>query len=155
MSEQQLIESAEPIQHAHDQPAKLGNGKRLTARQIASLLSLHESGLAKTEIGRRLGCHHSTVDYYLDRFGDTREIARKKLENGALKLAETVVRTKNGDTALKALGKLDVVREDQAQGGNNILIAIGQQDNGKALEPPVITLSPQVSHDLHRLTDDK
>lgn len=124
------------------------HGKRLTQGQIAMILQLANANQTQLEIAQRVGCHPATVARTLDQFVDGRELARKRLENGALKLAATVVNTKDSAVALKALGKLDVVREDQASAGTNVLIAIGQPGQNApdaVLSPPTITalaLSP-------------
>lgn len=123
-----------PLKH----PAK---GKRLSQLQLVQILNLHKAGKNNTEIAGIVGCDDSTVGSVLNRFGaDTRDLARAALEAGAVKLAQTVVKTKDSAVALKTLGKLDVVREDQAGAGTNILIAMGQP--GSALEPPAISISP-------------
>jgi hypothetical protein len=120
--------------------------KHLTAKQIALVCQLSDAGKTGCEIAAILGCDDSTVSRTLQEFGDTREIARRKLEAGAMRLVQTVVETQDAGVALKALGKLDVVREDQAGAGNTVMIAIGQP--GQQLAPPVITLSPVSRNEL-------
>jgi hypothetical protein len=130
------------------------HGKRLSTQQIAAILTLASAGKNNSEIARTVGCDDATVGYHLEKFGDARELARKRLEGGALKLAATVVNTKDAGIALKALGKLDVVREDSGGAGTNVLIAIGQP--GQPLAPPALgdALSPSVSPVIHSLTVD-
>jgi hypothetical protein len=79
-----------------------------------------------------------TVSRTLDNLTDNRVLARRQLEAAAPSLVKTIRQSKDAATALRALGKLDVVREDNAGGGVNIAIAFGQAE---ALSPPVITLS--------------
>jgi hypothetical protein len=114
------------------------HGKRLSQQQIAIILMLSSSGQTEVDIARQVGCSQATVSRTLHQFGDGRELARKRLEGGALRLAETVVRTKDAGIALKALGKLDVVREDAQSGGNQMVVMLGSQD--APLSPPAITV---------------
>jgi hypothetical protein len=86
------------------------------------------------EIAEVIGCSQATVSRTLDAWVDTRPIARRLLEAGSIKLAQTVINTKNTETALKALGKLDVVREDKQEGGNQLVVMLGS--GGGPLEPP-------------------
>lgn len=125
-------------------------GKHLTQREIALALSMHGLDKPNSEIARVLGVHEATVGRLIDRFADSRDLARKRLEGGALKLAQTVVNTKDSTVALKALGKLDVVREDAAGAGNNVVVVMGNND--RPLDPPVIdvqtfAISPSLSPD--------
>lgn len=124
--------------------------KRLTKDDIALILNMAALGKTQTETASLVGCSLSTVSDTLAKFMDSRELARKRLEGGALKLAQTVVNTKDSTVALKALGKLDVVREDQAGAGNNVVVVMGQAD--RPLDPPVIeiqtfAISPSLSPD--------
>jgi len=114
-------------------------GRRLTHLQIAQILHLSAEGKSNLEIGRLVGCDDATVGRTLGRFGDTRILARKVLERGSVQLAETVVKTKDSAVALKALGKLDVVREDQAS-ETNIAILMGTPE--QPLLPPAIDITP-------------
>jgi DNA-binding MarR family transcriptional regulator len=118
-------------------------GKRLTQQQIGLILQLANAGRNQPQIAEQLGIDDSTVSRTLANFSDGRELARKRLEGGALRLAETVIRTKDAATALKALGKLDVVREDQASTGNQMMVMLGNAE--LPLSPPsidVFALSP-------------
>lgn len=103
------------------------NGKkhsRLTPNDRALIFNLAAKGnLTYEEIGKAVGCDKSTVCRVLQMV-DTRQAARVILESGAAKMADTVVNTKDAGTALKALGKLDVVREDSRGAGNNVLVVV-------------------------------
>lgn len=116
--------------------------KHLSVKQIAAIIRLTDEGHSQTVIASLVGCSQSTVSDTLIDFTDSREIARKRLEASALRLVETVAATKDSAVALKALGKLDVVREDQAQGGNQLLVMLGTMD--QPLSPPALLggLSP-------------
>ena len=92
------------------------NGKkhaRLKPHDRALIFRLAAKGnINQTEIAKAVGCGPATVSRTL-RLLDTRKEARTILESGAAKLADTVVNTDDAGIALKALGKLDVVREDK------------------------------------------
>lgn len=141
MSTQALAERSEVQTETIE---RVGTGRRLSKRQQALILSLHEQGKNCVEIGQAIGCAPSTVTRTLDAWVDTRPIARKLLEAGATKLVETVINAKDASTALKALGKLDVVREDQAQTGSQVVVMIGSQDS--PIEPPIIEIAPISAH---------
>lgn len=111
--------------------------KHLSVKQIASIVRLSDEGHSQTVIANLVGCSQSTVSDTLIDFTDSREIARRRLEASALKLVETVAATKDSAVALKALGKLDVVREDQAQGGNQLVVLMGTPD--QPLSPPPLS----------------
>ena len=133
-----MLEAQEPIAPPVEKRASNAGRKHLTTKQIALVIQLTDQGKTQVEISQLLGVADSTISRTLAEFGDTREIARKRLEAGALKLARTVANTKDAAVALKTLGKLDVVREDQAGAGTSVLIAIGQP--GSALAPPDIMI---------------
>lgn len=118
-------------------------GGSLSPDDRALVLRLGAKGMPQTEIAKVVGCHQATVSRTLALI-DTRTEARMILESGAAKLAQTVVDTDDAAIALKALGKIDVVRED-ANGGStqNFVLAIGQPGFVPAeLEPPVIDVTP-------------
>ena len=116
-----------------------GTGRRLTQREVATLMQLSEMGKNIPEIAQVLDCSVSTVHRTLEQWQDKRSLARKYLEANAPKLAKTVVRSKDAATALRTLGKLDVVREDGPNHSANVVIAIGQP--GQSLAPPTISIT--------------
>lgn len=138
MSADTALLSQPGVQHLSD-PAK-GNGRRLTQREVALLLQLSELGKSQTEIAQVIGCNISTVSRTLDQWQDNRQVARRFLEANSPKLAKTIVKSKDAATALRTLQKLDVVRDDQASGGSQVVVMIGTSD--QPLSPPVLTLSP-------------
>lgn len=86
---------------------------RLTPADRALVLRLLAKGnLTQAEIAKAVGCTQPTVSR-IAALLDTRKEARTILESGAAKLADTVVNTDDAGIALKALGKLDVVRDDR------------------------------------------
>jgi DNA-binding MarR family transcriptional regulator len=118
---------------------QLGKGKRLSMRAQSLMLQLADAGKTPSEIAQVLGVNCSTVTRGLDQLTDNRVLARRILDAAAPKLVKTIVDSKDAATALRALGKLDVVREDNANSGLNIAIAIGQP--GQSLAPPVIQIA--------------
>ena len=122
-----------------------GNAKRLTQRQIAQILQLDAADLPQSKIALQVGFSEATISRVLSEWSDTRDLARKRLEAGAEQLAQTVVRTKDSGVALKALGKLDVVREDTQSGNIQVAVMIGQPGQSLAPPPPILaTVSPEI-----------
>jgi hypothetical protein len=108
----------------------------LSPEDRAMILRLGAKGNAtQQEIAKVVGCNQSTVSRVLAML-DTRKEARTILESGAARLADTVVNTDDAAIALKALGKLDVVRDDKsgADGGDAIVISLGYRFAGSAAE---------------------
>jgi DNA-binding MarR family transcriptional regulator len=115
-----------------------GNGKRLTMKAMSLIMSLADAGKTQTEIAQVVGCSIPTVSRTLDNLTDNRALARRQLEAAAPQLVKTIKQSKDAATALRALGKLDVVREDGPQSTANIAIVIGQP--GQPLMPPSIAI---------------
>jgi hypothetical protein len=93
---------------------------KLAPEDRAMILRLAAKGnITQAEIAKAIGCDQSTVSRVLALL-DTRKEARAILESGAARLADTVVKTDDAGIALKALGKLDVVREDREGSGAHI-----------------------------------
>jgi len=132
------VQTSQDIDTQYPDTAK--HGKRLSLQDQALILQLSEAGKLGTQIAQIMGVDNATVSRTLKRFGDTRVLARKRLENGALKLTETLLKTTDGGTALKALGKLDVVRDDAERASAQVMVMIG--DSTRPLAPPDITITP-------------
>jgi ParB-like chromosome segregation protein Spo0J len=116
--------------------------ERLTATDRALILRLAAKGnLSQEGIAKAVGCSQPTVSRVLALM-DTRKEARTILESGAVTLAQTVVDTNDAGIALKALGKLDVVREDRGD-QTNIAILMGTPEHPS--EPPIITIPSEIS----------
>src|SRR5688572_29019749 len=93
---------------------------RLTPNDRALILRLAAKGnISQAEIAKAVGCDPSTVSRTLMLL-DTRKEARTILESGAARLADTVVKTDDAAIALKALGKLNVVRDDREANAGSI-----------------------------------
>jgi ParB-like chromosome segregation protein Spo0J len=107
---------------------------RLTPSDRALIFRLAAKGnITQAEIAKAVGCDPSTVTRTLQLL-DTRSEARTILESGAARLADTVVKTADAGIALKALGKLDVVREDTAPSGPQVMVVLGATID--PLQPP-------------------
>jgi DNA-binding NarL/FixJ family response regulator len=114
--------------------------KKLTALEndrIEQILQLSNDGKNQREIARALNIHQSSVSRTLSKYMGTLLSAKKTLESGARKLAETVVNTQDSSLALKALGRLNVVNDMLDQGG--IQVIIGSPSNMvDGLAPPIL-----------------
>lgn len=105
---------------------------RLAPEDRALILRLAAKGnLAQAEIAKAVGCSQPTVSRVLTML-DTRAEARVILDSGAARLATTVVNTDDAAIALKALGRIDVVRDHDGVTGSGVTINIG------TLPPPDI-----------------
>src|SRR5262245_57381227 len=121
---------------------------RLTPSDRALIFRLAAKGnCTQAEIAKAVGCDPSTVTRTLQLL-DTRSEARTILESGAARLADTVVRTTDAGIALKALGKLDVVREDGTPAGPQVMIVLGASVDplsGRSLSPVAVPRDPRRS----------
>lgn len=109
----------------------------------AKVLSLSRQGITQTVIAQQLGISQATVSRVLDRYIDTRELAKLRLHNSAASLAERVIKDANVEETLEVLDRIDVVAKRQSEGKHTggvqvVVLMPGQQQ----LEPPVIDLSP-------------
>ena len=138
MSDTELVQTSE-VQTLSD-PAK-GNGRRLTQREVAICLQLADAGKSTVEIAEVLHCHNTTVGRILAQWADDRHLARRYLEANTLRAAKTVLKSRDGNVALKLLGKMDIVREDAVNGGNNMVVVLGS--NAETLLPPAINITPK------------
>lgn len=138
-----LQEQAEAMLETIDASDANRKHSKLTPMDRALIFRLHAKGnLQQQEIARAVGCDPATVSRTLKLLDTTKEAA-VILKSGAAKLAQTVVDTDDPAIALKALGKLDVVRDDGAGHsiGAGIVINIGMP--GKPLDLPVIDVTPK------------
>ena len=131
---------------------KPNRGKsHLSYPEIGLALKLREEGLTQTEIGQRLDRDTSTICDLLANFVDTRPLATKYLQHRAMSFARKVSQDANVEESLEMLDRLEVVPKrqiDSSQAGH-VNIVIGMP--GHPIGPD---LSPSVTIDLHKLTDD-
>ena len=100
---------------------------KLTHGEIILALRLHQDGLTQTEIAHRLACHRSTICRLLADYADTRELAKHKMQHGALKLAERVIAEADVEQSLEVLDRLEVApkrQTDTSRSGVQILIGM-------------------------------
>jgi hypothetical protein len=120
-----LQNHAEALLEKIDQRERTGG--KLQPEDRALILRLAAKGnLSQEEIAKAVGCSQPTVSRVLALL-DTRKEARTILESGAARMATNVVDNGDPDLHLKALAKLDVVREDREGAGVNVgpIVIIG------------------------------
>ena len=138
---QSLQEQAEAMLGTIDETQAAKKSARLTPNDRALIFRLALKGnLMQSEIAKAVGCDPATVCRTL-KLLDTTEEARLIMKSGAAKLADTVVNTDDAGIALKALGKLDVVRDESGGVGIGVTINIGQP--GQPVTLPVIDVTPR------------
>ena len=125
--------------------------KHLSYPEIGLALKLRDEGLTQVQIAQRLDRDKSSLCELLAQFVDTRPLATKYLQSRALSFAQKVSHDANVDESLEMLDRLEVVprRQVDHSKANQVNIVIGMP--GKPVGPD---LSPSVTVDLHRLTDD-
>lgn len=119
---------------------------RLTQLEIKRLFQMHSAGMTQQAIAEQLGCSQRTVSTWVQDLTDTTDLAKLYLRGQALRMSQNVV--KNGRAADHniALKGLNVLEEQQA-GGLTIVVGAGS-------DVKIGILSPSVSQDIHRLSDD-
>ena len=112
----------------------------------AKVLSLDKQGFTQTEIAQKLGVSQATISRILDRYVDTRELAKLRLHNSAASLAERVIQDADVEQSLEVLDRIDVVVKRQGEGRNTggVQVLVLQQGQGQ-LVPPVIDITPSLS----------
>lgn len=113
------------------------------------MLSLRKQGLTQTEIAQQLNCAQSTVSRVLDDYIDSRELAKRRAHNLALKVVTaaiegSIVAAADGkpEAALEVADRLGVLekRQQDSGKGHQVNIVIGMP--GQAAGPDPIALSP-------------
>jgi hypothetical protein len=121
-------------------------GERLRPEDEARILELAAAGVTQIEIAAQIGCHQSTVSRTIADYADTRGLARKFLEAKALDVARDLVAAakERPAQALKLLGKLDVVRDDAAEGGNEsrVVVLVGMPGHPAGPDPITVNVTP-------------
>lgn len=140
MSEQ-LQSQAEAIANRYSN--RIPAEDKPSAIRDAKVLSLDKQGFTQTEIAQKLGVSQATISRILDRYVDTRELARLRLHNSAAALADRVIQEADVEQSLEVLDRIDVVAKRQGEGRNTggvqvLILQAGQTQ----LSPPVIDLSP-------------
>lgn len=136
-----MQKQAEAIADAYTELAPADG--RASDIRAAKVLNLSKQGLTQTQIAQQLAISQATVSRILDRFVDTRDLAKLKLHNSAASLAERVVREADVEQSLEVLDRIDVVQKRSSGGsGYQGVQVIVMQPGQTSLQPPVIDLSP-------------
>jgi IS30 family transposase len=116
-------------------------GERLRSEDEARILELAASGVTQLDIARAVGCHQSTVSRTIADYADTRGLARRFLETKAIDVAQGLVAAAKDRPAeaLKLLGKLDVVRDDEHKSAVGVQVIIGDRER-PAIDASTITV---------------
>ena len=132
-------------------PKRTQGKSHLSYTQIGLALKLRDEGKTQDEIAQCLNRDRSAIAKLLLSFVDTRPLATLRLHNRALGFAETVIRDANVEESLEMLDRLEVVpkRQIDQSKANQVNIVIGMP--GHPIGPD---LSPSVTIDLHKVTDD-
>lgn len=159
MSRQQLAQSRRLqrlIVQCKGLPARLDN-QPLRSAEEHLILALDEDGCTTQEIADRVQCSTATVYSVLRDWDDTRGLARRKLNSGALEMTERLIKDAPPDVILRTLGKLDVVRDDKQNGDTGgVTIYIGTPDaSPESMRPPDITITATPSAALTDARDDE
>ena len=115
-------------------------GDRLRPIDEATILELAAAGKSQTEIAAIIGCNQSTVSRTLAEWADSRGLARKYAEAKSLEMMKRFVTDASPAEILKMQQKLDVIRDDRQEGGNQFIVMLGTADH--PLQPPDIDVTP-------------
>ena len=111
-------------------------GEKLRPIEELRIIEMTRKGETQEAIAAAVKCDQSTVSRTVARYEDTRPLARKRLEAEALNMVERLVTDAKPETILRVMGKLDVVRDDDARRvsvTNAVMIA--QPDRPETWEP--------------------
>lgn len=103
------------------QPAESPSYTRLTDADRVTILTLHDKGLTQTEIAKRLARSVSTINDVIQTYAPTVELAKRKLDAAALRMAENVIENGDPDTHLKALAGRGVLHSADSSGVSVII----------------------------------
>jgi predicted transcriptional regulator len=108
----------------------------------AKILTLDKQGVTQTLIAQQLGISQATVSRVLDRYVDTRELAKLRLHNSAASLVDRVINDADVEQSLEVLDRIDVVvkRQNEGKHTGGVMVVVnmpGQIEH----QPPVIDLS--------------
>jgi hypothetical protein len=113
-------------------------GEQLRPIEEATILELSAAGKTQAEIAGIIGCNQSTVSRTLAEWTDTRGFARKYAEAKSLDMMKRFVKDASPAEILKMQQKLDVIRDDRQEGGNQLIVMLGTAEH--PLSPPDIEL---------------
>lgn len=120
--------------------------KHLTQTDTILALRLASEGLNQTQIAQRLAVSQPTISDLLNKFTDTRELAKARLNGSSYKLAERAIRDADVDQSLEMLDRLGVAEKRQQQTGQTgISIYIGQQTAVTGQDPLEVLTAQHVT----------
>ena len=119
--------------------------KRLTDADRITILKLHDEGLSLSLIAQRLNRSVSTIHDVVHTYTPTTDLAKRKLQANAERMADNVIEKGQPRDHVKTLEGLGVLRAEQT----DINIAVGISLPGLTFASNVST----VSTDIHSLTD--
>ena len=127
------------------QPAESPSYTRLTDADRLTILTLHDKGLTQTEIAKRLARSVSTIHEVIQTYAPTVDMAKRKLQASALRMAENVVENGQARDHVKALEGLGVLQATDTANLtliiNGLTLAGTGRDSvveGEVLSPPVL-----------------
>ena len=106
-------------------PERIRDYSRLTQTEIILALKLAEEGLTQSQIAQRVGCTQPTISRLLSEYGDSRELAKRRLHNAADRLAERVIKDATVEESLEVLDRIGVAERRRDQAVSMTAIAIG------------------------------
>ena len=141
--EAELLRFLMPSAQSDKTPQKpIPDFSRLSYADTALLLKLADDGRTQMEIATVIGCSQPTVSQVLSRFGDTRDLAKKRMNSAALKLVDRVIEDADVDQSLEVLDRIGVAEKRLQPTGADTKIAIVIGMPGQAVGPdPLLTVS--------------
>lgn len=124
-------------------PAESPSYTRLTDADRLTILTLHDKNVSQSEIARRLSRSVSTINEVIQTYLPTIDMAKRKLQASALRMAENVVENGQARDHVKTLEGLGVL---QATDGASLTVIINgltlagtgrpETVDGEVLSPP-------------------
>lgn len=128
---------------------------RLSYSEIGLILKLEADGKTQTYIAQQLGCSQPTISRVLSELSDTTTLARKRLNNLALKAANKLDEAMDAAAEQGKCGPMDSVLKATGLLGSDIsggvTVIVGGQVSDVAFTS---SLSPSLSPVIHSLTAD-
>ena len=119
----------------------------------AKVLELSKHGLTQTAIAQQLGITQPTVSRILDKYVDTRTLAKLRLHNSAASLTERVIREADVEQALEVLDRLEVAARRQNASGNTAVQVIVNMPGQTHSEPPMLEGNVISSYQTQKLSE--
>jgi hypothetical protein len=128
------------------------DGAPLRWQDKARILAMRDEGQSQEAIAEAIGCHQSTVSRTLADLDDSRPFARRMLDAAAAPIVQDIMdnlKTASMAEKTKMLAKLDVIREDKAEGtGAQFIVVVNEPGNIRS-KRPVLDDAPATSAYVH------